>query len=301
MDPVDIDALKKAGKITERALIKAYRLLESGERSGLALADAVESYIYEAGAKPAFPCNISPDSWAAHNAPTDDYPTDLDSARLVKVDAGAHIDGWIGDAAFTYVFDESAADVARAARAALEAAMHAIRPGVRVSAVGRAISDVAKKYGVRPVANLGGHQIDRYVLHAGLFVPNIPEGTGVFEEGMVVAVEPFMSTGRGYVRSAPRVNIFSMEGKRARSGAARKVLQYVGQEYGPLPFAEKWLVRKFGRSVKLQIYELVRAGAFYQYPVLVDSPGSVVGQFETTFYVDRDGAEPLIGTLHIEV
>jgi len=45
----------------------------------------------------------------------------------------------------------------------------------------------------------------------------------------------------------------------------------------------------------------VKTGAFYQYPVLVDSPGSVVAQFETTFYVDKDGAQPLIDIFQIEV
>ncbi|NPA76516.1 MAG: type II methionyl aminopeptidase [Candidatus Diapherotrites archaeon] len=298
---VDLDALRRAGKITERALLRAYKLLESGERNGLKIADAVESVIYDSDAKPAFPCNVSPDHWAAHNAPTDDRPTDLSGARLVKIDTGAHVDGWIGDSAFTFVFDEAARDVAAAAKAALEAAMHKIRPGVSVSDVGREISRVAKEYGVRPVSNLGGHQIDRFILHAGLFVPNVPEGSAVFQEGMVVAVEPFMSTGRGYVRNGPVVNIFSLESTKARSRGAKMVVKYVSEEFGPLPFAEKWVLRKFGRSARIYLYELAKTGSIYQYPILVDSPGSVVGQFETTFYVDKDGAEPLIDIFKIEV
>ncbi len=301
MTSVDVDLLRKAGKITERALLRAYKLLESGERSGLRLADAAEDEIYSADARPAFPCNVSPDHWAAHNAPTDDDPTDLSSARLVKIDAGAHIDGWIGDSAFTYVFDDSVRNVAQAARTALETAMHTIKPGVSVAEVGKAISEVAKRFGVRPVSNLGGHQIARYVLHAGLFVPNVPEGSETIEEGMVVAVEPFMSTGRGYVRNGTHVNIFSLESTRARSKGARDVVRYVAENFGPLPFAEKWILRKFGKSARLYIYELVKTGAFYQYPVLVDSPGSVVAQFETTFYVDKDGAQPMIDIFQIEV
>ncbi len=301
MTSVDLDQLRKAGKITEQALMRAYHLLESGERSGLKIADAAEEEIYSAGARPAFPCNVSPDHWAAHNAPTDDSPTELGSARLVKVDAGAHVDGWIGDSAFTYVFDDSVRYVAQAAKAALEAAMDTIKPGVSVAEVGKAIQDVAKEYGVKPVSNLGGHQIDRYVLHAGLFIPNVPEGSAKIEEGMIVAVEPFMSTGRGYVRNGTHVNIFSLESTRARSRGARDVVKYVAENFGPLPFAEKWILRKFGSAARLYIYELAKTGAFYQYPVLVDSPGSVVAQFETTFYVDKDGAQPLIDIFQIEV
>jgi methionyl aminopeptidase len=206
---VDVDKLRKAGKITEKALLAGYKALESGERSGLAVADAVEKVVFEE-ARPAFPCNVSKDNVAAHHAPTDADPTDLSSAKLVKIDAGAQVDGWIGDSAFTYVFtdDDVALRVARAARAALEAAMHVVKPGVSVREIGKEISRVAKEYGVKPVSNLGGHQISRYVLHAGLFVPNVPEGNATIEEGMIIAIEPFMTNGRGAVHDGTVANIF---------------------------------------------------------------------------------------------
>jgi methionyl aminopeptidase len=68
-----------------------------------------------------------------------------------------------------------------------------------------------------------------------------------------------------------------------------------------LPFAEKWIVRKFGVQAKLAFYELIKLGTLYPYPVLLEQPGSVVGQFETTFYVDKDGAEPMIDIFKIGV
>ncbi len=294
MMDVDVDALFKAGKILEGALDLAWKLLESGERSGLHIADAVEEYILER-AKPAFPCNVGADRTAAHFAPTDDRPGSLEGAHLVKIDAGVHVNGWIADAAFTFPFDDDGERLARAAREALLATSDIIKPGVPVSDIGRAVSDVAKRYSLKPIVNLGGHEIKQYDLHAGLFVPNVPQGRGVFEEGMIVAVEPFLSTGRGRVEDGSVVTIFSLMRPRAR-GAARQLLDFIRSEYRGLPFAEKWIVRRFGSAAKLQLYALVRSGAVYAYPELLEMPRSLVGQFETTFYVDTDGAQPIVDT-----
>lgn len=291
---VDVDALFKAGKILEGALELAWKLLDDGERSGLKIADAVEAHILE-HAKPAFPCNVGPDRLAAHFAPTDDRPGSLEGAHLVKIDAGVHVGGWIADAAFTYPFDEEGERLALAAREALLAAAEVIRPGASVADVGKAVSEVAKRHGLKPIVNLGGHEIKQYNLHAGLFVPNVPQGKGTFEEGMIVAVEPFLSTGRGRVEDGSIATIFSLMRPRAR-GAARQLLDYIRKEYRSLPFAEKWVVRRFGSSARLHLYTLVKSGAVYAYPELLEIPGSLVGQFETTFYVDRDGGQPVVDT-----
>ena len=263
------------------------------------IADEVEQMILES-AKNAFPCNVGVDHVAAHFAPTDSDPVNLSNAKLVKIDAGAHINGWISDAAFTYVLDDTQEILARAAYEALYEAVHAIHPGMRVSEVGRIISSVAKKYGVKPIENLGGHQIERYTLHAGLFIPNVPEGNAIIKEGMQIAIEPFMTGGRGFVSNGPSVTIFSLERDRARSPIARQVLAYIKKEFGPLPFAQKWLERKFGNSARLALYELAKNGSINQYPVLLERRESYVAQFETTVYVDRDGAEILIDVFDLK-
>ncbi|MDN5358265.1 MAG: methionyl aminopeptidase [Candidatus Diapherotrites archaeon] len=290
MDP---DALRRSGKVLERALRNAFRKIDSGERSGLAVADSVEQAILEE-ARNAFPCNVGVDHVAAHFSPTDTETADFSSGKLVKIDAGAHVDGWISDAAFTYVLDDFYVSVARAAYEALSEAVHAIRPGMQVSEIGKVISDVAKKYGVRPISNLGGHEIKRYNLHAGLFIPNVPEGRAVIEEGMQIAIEPFMTDGRGYVNNGPSVTIFSLQRARARTPLAKKVLSHIEKEYGPLPFAQKWIEREFGLQGRMALFELAKLGSLHQYPILMEQKGAAVGQFETTVVVEPDGAEILI-------
>jgi len=295
---VDIDTVRRSGKLLSRLLRKAYDLLESGERCGLKIANALEAEAWEHAA-PAFPCNVGPDQVAAHLSPTDAEPADIRSARLVKIDFGVHVDGWISDAAFTYVFDENCNRVARAAYDALYEAVHVIRPGTCVAEIGKKISDVAKRHGVKPVSNLGGHQIHRYMLHAGLFVPNVPEGRGVVDEGMLLAVEPFMTDGRGHVSEGTSVTIYSLERRRARSQNARKMLEYIENRFKTLPFARRWIEKEFGKGGWLALYELVKGGSLRQYPILLEDRGSVVAQFETTVYVDKDGAEVIVDVFEL--
>ena len=108
-----------------------------------------------------------------------------------------------------------------------DAAIEAVKPGVAIGTLGGIVAQEIKSRGFLPVANLTGHGLDQYCLHKGPNVPNIP-GTGgaVLEEGMVIAIEPFASTGTGFVHDGSRVEIFSQLVKRpVRLPAARKILK----------------------------------------------------------------------------
>jgi len=291
---VDFDALKKAAKINERALKAALDAVSEG-KTDLEVVELAESIVFSA--RPAFPVNIGCGHVAAHYTP--DAEVRRSPHGLVKLDVGVHVNGWITDAAVTADVDGRWKNILNASREALRRAIDVIKPGVPLRDVGRVIWETAKEYGVRPIRNLGGHQIDRYALHAGLFVPNIPEGSGRIEEGMLLAIEPFMTNGDGYVRDGNSVHIFSLSGERARTPVARQIIAYVREHFGTLPFALRWIEKKFGRHARLAVYELVRMGSLRQYPVLLERKGSQVAQFETTVYVDADGAQPLVDIFNI--
>ncbi len=286
---VDLEALRRAARIHEKALKHGVDAILSGA-SDLDVVLTVERAIEPA--RPAFPVNICSAHVAAHYTPGAGDARPLHG--LVKLDVGVHVDGWITDAAVTVDLDGRWKSIARASYEALQRAVDAIKPETPLRDVGEVIWKTAKEFGVKPIRNLGGHQIEQYNLHAGLFVPNVPEGSERIEEGMILAIEPFMTNGDGFVRESNSVHIFSLRGTRARSPQARSVLAYIRENFGPLPFALRWLEERFGRSVRLAIVELVRLGSLHQYPVLVERKGSQVAQFETTVYVDRDGALPLV-------
>jgi methionyl aminopeptidase len=120
--------------------------------------------------------------------------------------------------------------------------------------------------------------------------PNVPNVAGVggatITEGMVIAIEPFATTGTGFVNDQKRVEIFSQRVWRpVRMPSARKILSEIEERKG-LPFAKRHLKTQ---KPDLAITRLVREGVLHAYPVLADIPGSFVSQSEHTLIVTEDG------------
>ena len=51
--------------------------------------------------------------------------------------------------------------------------MSMIKTGVKASDIGRTIESTIKQMGFKPIANLSGHSLDQYTIHAGRSIPNI--------------------------------------------------------------------------------------------------------------------------------
>ncbi|MCS7171102.1 MAG: type I methionyl aminopeptidase [Aquificaceae bacterium] len=122
---------------------------------------------------------------------------------IVSLDFGAHVEGYAGDSALTIAVGEVSKEkelLMRATREALAEAVKVCIPGNWVSDIVDAIYRVAKKYGVYPLKNLGGHGIGRKV-HEEPFIPNHPATLAQekkdykLRQGMVVALEPMLSLG----------------------------------------------------------------------------------------------------------
>jgi methionyl aminopeptidase len=111
-------------------------------------------------------------------------------------------------------------------------------------------------------------------------------GGAILAEGMVFAIEPFASTGTGFVSDSPTVRIYQQILDRpARLPAAKRILEQVRERHG-LPFARRWLS---GEKIGITLSGLVRSGHLHAYPVLRDVPGSLVSQAEHTVIVTGDG------------
>ncbi|MCD6522147.1 MAG: type II methionyl aminopeptidase [Candidatus Diapherotrites archaeon] len=286
----NIEKYKKAGNITAEALKHGAKKIKVGAKL-LDVAEAVEKYIYDAGAKPAFPCNISINEQAAHFTPGIDDEITF-GEDVVKLDCGAHVDGFIGDAAITVDLTGEHGKLLEASERALEEAIAMVKPGVKSNEVGAKIEETIRQYGFKPIRNLTGHVLDEYVLHVGLTIPNIKTPSGFeIKEGMAIAIEPFATMGDGIVKEQRRVEIFSIvELKPVRNQDARKILKFAMEEYKALPFAERWLTKvSSGFKLKVALRELVQRGIFETYPVLVDR--GLVSQKEYTIIVTEDGCE----------
>ncbi|MEM3171569.1 MAG: type II methionyl aminopeptidase, partial [Candidatus Hadarchaeales archaeon] len=208
----------------------------------------------------------------------------------------AHLDGYIADTAFTIATDEEGERLKEAAEKALEAAIATVKPGVDVGEVGRAIEEAAKGAGFKPIANLTGHALSRWTLHGGLTIPNLSGRTGQrLEAGEVIALEPFVTGGAGYVEDTKEVLIFRYLRERpVRLRMTRELLRDLKKMYNGLPFAERWLAKRMSKlRLRLTLRELVEVGALWPYHVLVERSGKKVAQAEHTVLVTEEGCEVL--------
>ena len=286
---------KKAGKIVAEALEYGKTLITEGKKYA-EVADAVEEKILKSGAGLAFPCNISINNSASHYAPPFNDAGAFKAGDLVKLDVGAHIDGNIADGAITISIGKNAENekLIEAANAALNAAVALAKPGVEVSEIGKAVSDAIESFGFKPVRNLSGHQVEQYELHAGISIPNFDNKNKTkLEDGMIIALEPFATTGSGYVSEGSTREIYMLQ-KLSNIRTNREILEHIAEEFGELPFAKRWLIRKFGAiKTNLAMKEMLAKGILREFPVLNDVAGSKVAQAEHTVVV---ASKPIILT-----
>jgi methionyl aminopeptidase len=268
---------------------KILRSSAQGIRIGASYLDLVESIevqVKEEGAALAFPLNLSLNEDAAHDTASPGDERVFAKGDVAKLDLGIQIDGYIADTATTIDLGSNSL-LLEASEQALDAAIKVVRPGVTAGDLGAAIQKEIECRGYRPISNLTGHGLDRYILHRPPTIPNVGiHGGVVLEEGMVFAIEPFATTGSGHVGEKTRKEIYSqVSQKPVRIPAARTVLNKIKDRHG-LPFARRWLNEK---KLDITLPALVRSQVLHVYPVLSDIPGSLVSQHEHTVIVTSEG------------
>jgi len=280
-----MEKYREAGRIAAKVLREGAQVIRVGA-SYLDVVESVEARVREEGAGLAFPLNLSLNEDAAHDTASGGDERRFVQGDVAKLDLGVHIDGYIADTATTVDLGANPL-LLEASYEALEHAIRAVRPGVSAGEVGAAIQHEIERRGYRPVANLTGHGLDRFVIHRPPTIPNVRTAGGiVLKEGMVFAIEPFATTGSGRVGEKTRREIYQqISNKPVRTPSARSILEHVRDRRG-LPFARRWLPDK---KTDIALPNLVRTQHLHVYPVLADIPGSLVSQHEHTLIVTGDG------------
>lgn len=296
MPSADPEVLKKyvqAGKVIRQAREFALSHVKVGG-SALELVNSIEQVIRDKGAQCAFPVNIGVNEVAAHYTPSRTDDIRFRQGDVVKIDLGAHVDGYPADTAATVeVGTRNHADLIRCAEDALRMCIEMVAPGTSVSSMGATVSRTIKAAGFKPVQNLTGHSMERYSLHAGVSIPNIEtKDRHLLEEGMVLAIEPFSTGGAGKVGGKGRGNIFRIVRERKASPEIDQLFSKMKSEFGPFPFAGRWCERLRQDSEAL-VAKMFRLGMIMSYPVLTDIGGGVVAQAEHSVIVTSDGCKVL--------
>jgi len=281
----------KAGKIAAEVREESKKLIEPGARL-LDIAEAIEKLINNKGADMAFPVNLSINEIAAHYTPLKNDTVFLKETDIIKVDIGVHIDGYIGDTAYSISLDKSKEDLVKASELALENAIKLCKPETKVSEIGHVIRDTIESRGFNPITNLTGHGLERFDLHAKPSIPNIPVGTEILKQDQVIAIEPFATDGKGFVKDSGSIMIYTLVAPApVRSETAREVIKLVADRQR-LPFTERWF-NFTPIKLRLGLHELRQRGVLYDYPMLREESGKFVSQAEHTVIV---GEEPIVTT-----
>lgn len=292
----DYEPYFEIGRTLGKLLTEESKRIRPGDKL-IDICERIESKILDKGLFPAFPVNISVNEVAAHYTAPPEDPREIPQNSLVKLDVGIRSGGYIVDAARTIVFDDKLQKLAEAALSCLKAAKRIMKPGTDLQQVGQTIYDEAKRLGFKTIANLSGHKIGRYKLHAGVGVPNVPVPVDYkLKIGDVFAVEPFLTFQDvpGMAKPSKETYIFSFRKKiRSLNKIQEKIILLAESRFRKLPFAERWLIKSFGRRVNEELAFLAKKGALISYPVLVEAKKGVVSQEEDTFLITEEGALPL--------
>ena len=284
-----VQAGKIAGEVRENV-----RKTDWVGKTVFEICEHVESEIKKRGAKCAFPVNTSINEVAAHYTAEPNDPLTITDDDLVKIDLGAQINGHIADTAVTVCYNAAFDSMVQTAELSLSNAMSMMKVGVKSSDVGRTIEKTIKQMGFLPIANLSGHSLDQYTIHAGKSVPNIWSiGSFTFNENQAFACEPFVTTGEGlgFVHEGKIKNIFALSSrKKTKDKDADKMLDYIWQNFNLLPFALRWLTSEWEEKEAKRLLEvLVKKKAVHAYPILVEGNGQRVTQAEHTFIPNETG------------
>ena len=204
----EMEAMRRAGSIVGATLTLLKRSVEPGVTT-----QDLDNIAYEEitrhGAKPTFkgyrgfPGSIcaSVNEEIVHGIPGKRV---LQEGDIIKMDVGATIDGFIGDAAVSVAvgqISEEAISLMDATRLSLEEGIKAAVPGNRIGDIGAAVQGFSEPRGYGVIREFVGHGVGRF-LHEDPQVPNYGQaGRGqLLRAGMCIAIEPMLSIGDWHTR-----------------------------------------------------------------------------------------------------
>lgn len=208
----DIRALMKIGRIVTLTMRHMAESLEPGITTK-ALDEIGAAFLASHGARsapiltydyPGHTC-ISINDEAAHGVPGDRV---VQPGDLVNIDVSAELDGYFADTGGSYPVPPVTPEKQRlldTTKKALDAAIDAVRAGEPINVIGKAVESVARPAGYKIIRELGGHGIGRKLHEPPHAVPHhyVRRNRFKLREGMVLTLEPFLTTGAIHVDTDP--------------------------------------------------------------------------------------------------
>lgn len=295
-----LDLCIKGDELIEQATAGVYNKVVKGVKTGKGIA---------------FPTSISVNNAVAHFSPLASDPLSsqaLAKDDVVKVQFGAHIDGFAAISAETIIIGASEAnpvtgrraDVLQAAWHAAQVAMRLMKAGNKNWAVTEAITKVSAAWDCKPVEGQLSCQQTQNVIDGKkriILNPDAGQKTGfetaIFAEDEVYGIDVLVSSGEdGKARTEDsRTTIYQKEGTvnyQLKMKNSRAVFSEVQKKAGAFPFNVRALEdEKRGR---LGLQEAVQHGLIKPYEVIYTPANTFVAGFHFTIALLPSG--PLLLT-----
>ena len=206
----ELVGMLRAGKVVARTLRETKKRLRAGMTT--AQLDEIALTIFEQnGARSAprlvygIPATIliSVNDEIVHGIPGDYV---ICPGDLVKVDVTAELNGYMADGAITVPIppvSQLNRKLCNCSKAAFRKAIKVARAGRKINEIGRAVESEVQRNGFSVVRDLFGHGIGR-TIHEDPNIPNFynPRDNQRLTDGLVITIEPMISSGSGRVISA---------------------------------------------------------------------------------------------------
>ncbi|AJS58401.1 type I methionyl aminopeptidase [Paenibacillus sp. IHBB 10380] len=202
----DIDSLKEIGNIVASTIKEMKRNVRVGMTTQ-ELDELGGLFLKSRGAISApkkalnFPGNtcISINQEVAHGIPSD---RKIQEGDLINIDVCAEKDGYIADTGHSFQIPPYNMSLTRLCQYTHDTMMKVIsslKHGVKLNEIGRIIQLEAEKGGYRVVKNLCSHGVGRSIHESPEILPFYNKhDKRILKEGLVITIEPFLSTGAEY-------------------------------------------------------------------------------------------------------
>ncbi len=137
----------------------------------------------------------------AHGIPDEHV---LRESELIHIDVSAELNGYYADTGASMIVakrERNLEKLLEATKATLIKALHAAKAGNPLNGIGRTVQNEARRRGFNVIYDLTGHGIGRKLHENPKEVLNFynPADQRILNEGLVLAIEPFLTTGIGRV------------------------------------------------------------------------------------------------------
>ncbi|XP_053952638.1 proliferation-associated protein 2G4 [Anastrepha ludens] len=260
----------------------------------------------------AFPTCLSINNCVCHFSPSKNDPDyTLKDGDVVKIDLGAHIDGFIAVAAHTIVIGASnekkvtgrQADVVLAAYWSVQAALRLLKAGNSNYTITDAVQQISESYKCKPIEGMLSHELKQFKIDGEKTIIQNPNENQrkehekcTFETHEVYAIDVIVSSGEGVGREKDtKVSIYKKtdENYMLKLKASRGLLQEVKTKYGNMPFN----IRHFDEETKARmgVVECVSHKMIEPFQVLYEKPAEYVAQFKHTVLLMPNGVNLVTG------